>query len=263
MEGNEGKARLWKYAPILVLVLTAFLFMQLVSSIKEYRYIGGAGYPNTISVSGEGEVFAVPDVASFTFSVSYTGKTVGEAQDFVTERINKAIEKVKSFGIEDRDIKTLDYSAYPKYEYNQIVCVTYPCPPGRSELVGYEVNQTISVKVRDTDKAGEILGSLGSTGATNVSGLSFTIDDEETLKAEARKMAIEDAREKARQLSKDLKVKLVKIVSFSESGDYPIYYKSEMALGMGGDQALPESRPNLPTGENRIVSNVTIVYEIR
>ena len=82
------------------------------------------------------------------------------------------------------------------------------------------------------------------------------------FKAEARKEAIVNAQSKAETLAKDLGVTLVRITSFSESGNYPgpIYYaKSTEAFGMGGDNSAPE----VPSGENRIVSNVTLTYEIR
>lgn len=265
MEGENEKAKVWKYVPAFVIVLSAFLFMQTVSGIKEYRYIGSSGIgQNTITVSGEGEVFAVPDVASLTFRMFEVSKDTDEAQRAVTEKTNIALERLKSLGIDEKDIKTIDYSIYPQYDYNQVACLSFPCPPGRSELVGYEVSQTISVKLRDVERSGEVLGALGQVGADNISGLSFTIDDEDELVREARRLAIEDARAQARNLSKDLKVRLVRIVNFSEGGNYPMYYKADMALGMGGgEESRPASAPSLPVGENRIVSNVSITYEIR
>jgi uncharacterized protein YggE len=96
-----------------------------------------------------------------------------------------------------------------------------------------------------------------------MSGPNFTIDKEDVLKEQARKMAIDEAKEKAEKLSKDLGVKLVRIVSFSENnGGYgmPMYYDKEMsAVSSAGRAPAPE----LPTGENKIISNVTITYEIR
>ncbi len=255
---------IFKYVPVLAIALSAFLIVQTVGVVKSYRYIGGENVPsNVITVSGEGEVFAPADIASFTFSVQTNASTVALAQEMATEAIDSALTKLKDLGIEDRDIKTLDYSVYPKYEYDQVICTDFRCPPSSQRLVGYEVNQTISVKVRNVEKAGNILGSLGDTGVTNVSGLSFTIDDEDALNREARKMAIEDAREKAEELAKDLGVRLVRIISFSEGGNgyYPAVYRTE-ALGMGGG-ADAKAEPQIPVGENKIISNVTITYEIR
>jgi len=121
----------------------------------------------------------------------------------------------------------------------------------------------MEVKVRDLAKAGELLTGIGEVGVSNVSGLSFMIEDEDNVKNEAREQAIKEAREKAKELAKQLDVSLVRIVSFNEGGNYPIYYSrvaTPEAYGMGGDA---KAVPDIPTGENRIISNVTIVYEIK
>ncbi len=254
---------IFKYVPAVAIALSAFLIVQTIGALKEYRYIGGENIPsNVISVSGEGEVFAKADIASLSFSSQASASTVALAQEQSTGVINKAIEKLKELGVDEKDIKTIDYSVYPKYEYEQGICVDFRCGPSNQKLVGYEVNQTISVKVRDVENAGTILGSLGETGVTNVSGLSFTIDDEDALAREARKMAIEKAVEKAEQLADDLDVDLVRIVNFSENdGGYPpVYFRTE-ALNQGAADSKAE--PNLPIGENKVVSQVTITYEIR
>lgn len=257
--------KITKYAPGLLIVLSAFLLVQTVNAIKEYRYIGGKGVPeNVISVSGEGEVFAAPDIATFTFSVVEEGKNVKDAQAKVTQKMDAILASIKKLGIEDKDVKTVDFSAYPKYEYNQIACITTPCPPGKQVLVGYEINQTISVKVRKIDDAGKAIDATTSAGASNVGALSFTIDDQDALKREARQKAITDAKGKADALAKDLGVRLVRIVNFSENGNggfYPVMYKADMAMGRGG--AVAESAPTLPTGENKIMSSVSITYEIQ
>jgi uncharacterized protein YggE len=117
------------------------------------------------------------------------------------------------------------------------------------------------VKIRKIEDAGKVLGVIGTTGVSDISGLNFEVDEQDEKVREARKMAIDDAREQAKQLAKDLGVKLGDIVSFNESGNYPMpmYYVKDMALGMGGSA---ESTPEIPTGESEITSNVTIVYEI-
>lgn len=263
-EGNVFWTKAAKYVPVIAIGLGLFLFVQSINGLKEYSYIGGQGVPqNVVSVSGQGEVFSNPDVATFSFGVVESAKTVKEAQDSSTKKIDSALAKLKSAGIEDKDIKTSDYSVYPKYEYTNGICTANICPPSKQILVGYEVSQTITVKVRKVDTAGEVLGSLGDTGVTNVSGLSFTIDDEDALNREARQKAITEAKNKAEVLAKDLGVRLVRIVSFSENGatpPMPIMYARDMASGMGG---VAESKATIPTGQNKIVSNVSITYEIR
>jgi uncharacterized protein YggE len=120
------------------------------------------------------------------------------------------------------------------------------------------------VKVRELDRAGEFISGVGERGATKISNLQFTIDDEEALQAEARSLAITDARDKADALAADLGLRVYKVVGFyeQEGGYYPYMERSMMAMdsaeGLGGGMA-----PVLPAGENEVVSNVNITYELR
>ncbi len=262
---DAQKRKLFNGVFAVVVALAVFLGFKALNTIKEFSYIGSGVYPsNTITVSGKGSVFAIPDTGSFSFSVTEEGKTVKDAQDKASTKINSIIDAVKGMGIDEKDIKTVGYYSNPKYEYQGVTCDRGYCPPGKQILLGYEVSQTISIKVRDTEKAGEVLTKVGSLGAQNISGINFIIDDEEAVQAEARAEAIADAKDKAKVLSKSLGVRLGKIVSFNESGNYPIPY----AYGMGGmmDKAVAlevSAPPQLPVGENEIVSNVTITYEVR
>lgn len=253
-----------KFFIIALIVLSLFLAAQFLHTLKSYALLDrSTPAVNLITISGMGEVFAVPDIASFTFGVRESAATVPEAQKVVTEKIDNALSEIKKAGIEDKDIKTVGYNIYPRYEYNNRPCTQFSCPPSEQKLVGYEVSQTIMVKVRDVQKAGGILGDLGSVDVTDVSGLNFTIDDETALQAEARGKAIADAKAKAEVLAKDLGVKLGKVINFSENGNYPIPYYGYEAYGKGGDMAVSAPAPQIPEGENKIVSNVTITFEIK
>ncbi len=270
MEGSYQEAvnnpRVRNLVLAVLAALTVFLLVAAVSELRSMRYIGsGVTATNTISVSGEGTVFAVPDIATFNVSVIERGKDVATAQKSATQKNNDIIEYLTEAGIEEKDIQTTDYSVNPQYDYSNTLCGGGYCPPSNPKLVGYEVSQTLAVKVRDTDKAGDILSGVGSLGASNVSGLSFTIDDEDAVNAEAREKAIEDAKEKAEILADSLGVDIIRIVGFSEGGNYPYYAKMEMqtSLGRGGAMDGAAPAPQLPVGENKIVSNVTVVYEIR
>lgn len=262
------KSRLSKAILWTVVLLALFLGVKVLSSLKELSYIGKGVYPsNVISVSGTGEVLAVPDIASFSFSVVEEGKTVKEGQDKATKKINSILEAVKGLGVEEKDIQTTGYNSYPKYDYQQVqVCTAGYCPPGKQILTGYEVSHSITVKVRDTDKAGDVLTKVGDLGVSNISGLDFIVDDLETVKAQAREKAVADAKSKAKVLAKTLGVRLDTVVNFYENGDYPIMYRAEMSadskLGLGGVATAP-AVPSIPTGENKIISNVTITYEVR
>jgi len=254
--------------PILIKAILAFLifaslllFAQFIGEVKSWKFVGqGLEFRNTITVSGEGKAIAVPDTAEFSFAVIKESRDVAQAQDSVTETTNKLLKALKEAGIEERDIKTTSYNIVPLYEYKYTEEFPPIVSPGSRTLIGYEASHWISVKIRETKKSGEMLALAGNHGATNISGLSFTIDDEEGLRMEARRKAIADAESKSKILAKDLGVQIVKIVYFQESGR-PVYYR-DFALakeGIGGDVI---SSPEIPTGENTITSSVTITYAI-
>ena len=262
------KEMITKLLSVFLLVLVLFFLAKTYGVLKENKFIGqDIVARNTITVNGEGEISAIPDIAKFSFSVKEEAKMVGEAQKLATNKMNKVLAFLENAGVADKNIKTTGYNIYPRYEWwnREVVCLGINCPqPGRERvLVGYEVSQNISVRLEDIDKAGEVLAGIGSLEVSNVSGLSFEIDDEDVLKRQARKEAIGKAKEQAKLLAKDLGVTLVRIVSYSESGGniYPRYAVMEksMAVGMDGASAVPQ----IPVGENEIKTVVYITYEIK
>jgi uncharacterized protein YggE len=257
--------KLNKTLVILVMIASVFLLAKTAKEIKLYKYVGrDVPATNQINVTGTGEAMAIPDVATFTFTVRSDSKTVEEAQKTVTDKISAILDFLKKEGVAEKDIKTVSYNINPKYDYKP--CYTSWCPPYDSNrnLSGYEVSEYIEVKVRDLDNAGSLVTGIGALGVTDLSGLSFMVDDEEAVKAEARAKAIADAKAKAKILAKDLGVDLSRIVSFSESsGNYPPYYYGK-AMGMGGAEASADlAVAELPKGENKYTVNVYINYEIR
>ncbi len=245
-------------------MLAVFLVCASIAELKGLRYIGSGINPtNTITVTGDGEMFAVPDIAEFSVTVQETAKDVKTAQTAATAKGNAIIDYLKGAGVEKKDIQTTDYSVAPQYEWSQTACPAGSyCPGGKQILIGYEVSQTVSVKVRDTAKAGDILAGVGSKGASNVSGLNFTVDDQKLVEAQARDKAIADAKAKAAVLAKSLGVSLTRIVMFNENSGGPIYY----AKGMGGVAAMDSvaaPAPQIEVGQNKVTSSVTITYEIQ
>ncbi|MBX4189355.1 SIMPL domain-containing protein [Candidatus Parcubacteria bacterium] len=258
---HEEVKRFFKVATVAIGLLALFLFVETLSAWKSWR-VSNPAY-NTISVSGKGEAFATPDIATFTFSVSADAKAVADAQEAVTKKTDAITAALKDLGVDDKDIQTVDYSVYPKYIYTSVACTSSYCPPSRQVPDGYTVTNSLSVKVRQTANAGKALSEAGSKGATNISGLSFTVDDQTAIESEARAKAIADAKSKAETLAKNLGVRLVRVISFSDGyGGGPIpYYAKDVALGMGGtaNQAVA---PSLEPGQNKVTDNVTITYEI-
>jgi uncharacterized protein len=219
----------------------------------------------TITVEGKGEVVAVPDIGTFSFSVEAEGETASVAQEQSGTKINEILSYLKEQGIEDKDVKTADYNLYPKYNYEDVPCAfgSY-CPPREPVQDGFTVSQTVTVKVRKTDQAGALIAGVGERGATNISGLNFTVDDIEALSVEAREKAIADAKAKADILARDLGVKITRLVSFYESNvGMPMPYEAKgmemSAVASDGDFG----GANMPVGEESTTVTVSITYEIR
>ncbi|MEX0672964.1 MAG: SIMPL domain-containing protein [Candidatus Paceibacterota bacterium] len=261
----KEKTKLFKIGSVVLLVLAFFIAIQAVNSIREFWHIGSEIEPQaTISVSGEGEVFAVPDTARVSFSVIETAETTEGAQSAASERISEVLAALADLDIDENDIKTQNYTLNPRYEYSRTACEAGQlCPPeGRQILVGYELRQTIEVKVEDRERASDVVQILGDTGVQQISNVQLTIDDEDAVNAEARAEAIADAKAKAQELASDLGVRLVRVIRFEESGQpYPYARMESVQMAFNGDDAV--ASPQLPAGENRIVSNVNITYEIR
>lgn len=259
---TEETQKVLKWTRVVLIVLAVFLAVEAIGGYKNLREINPSY--NSISVNGEGEVVSIPDVATFSFAVSVDAKVVSDAQKQVTEKVDSILAELKTLGIEEKDIKTTDYSVWPKYSYEATMCsLGSYCPPAQQRQDGYTVSHGISVKVRKTEDVGKAFALVGDNGATNLSGISFTVDDEEKVLDEARAKAINDAKEKAEMLADELGVRLVRVVSYYDNiGGGPMPYYAE---GMGGDmvRTSASSAPSIPVGENKVVMNVTVVYEIR
>jgi uncharacterized protein YggE len=259
---TKEKSRLFKALFVLGVVLCVYYGTKIISEVKSYNFIGGVA--NTISFDGKGEVSAVPDIANISFTLRSTDKDLKVAQGKVADKEKKVLAFLETSKIDKKDIKTESYSSYPKYEWQNSVCpqvysldagaVSAPkyCPSGKNVFTGYEVSESITVKVRDVSKSGDVVKGLGDTGVSDMSGPNFSIDKEDELKIQARKMAIDEAKNKAEVLSKDLGVRLVRIVSFSENGSYgvPMYYDKGMVAMSSREATVPE----LPKGENKITT---------
>jgi uncharacterized protein YggE len=270
---NDSAESMWQSKKLtkalfwLAVVGIIFIGAKSLNELKQSSYIGrDISAQNTITVSGEGEAFAKPDTATFSFTIEEQAKVVADAEKATDKKVNAALDFLKKNGIDEKDIKTTSYQIYPNYKYNYpTICPQYGCPPqGEPTIDGYKVSETIEVKVRDLAKAGDLLSGIGAVGVMNLSGLNFTIDKEDQLQAQARSQAIDKAKAKALELAKELGVSIVRVTNFSESGSYPPIYYNQIGLksadsGVGG--ATPSAA--VPPGETRIVSNVSITYEIR
>lgn len=233
---------------ILMIVSVAFLLSAIGKNMEEEEI-------NRISISGEGEIYATPDIAVIDVSVLTEERTVAEAMDSNTEKMNNIINALKNnMAIDEKDIKTTNFNIYPQYSYNS--------DTGQRSLDGYNISQNINVKIRNLDNVGQVIQSVTSLGANNVSDLSFTFDDDEALKNQAREKAIENAKQKAKDLASQLGVKLVNIVDFSESSYTPVYSSGMSYKVMEESRDSAVAAPTISTGENKVTSNVYITYVI-
>ncbi len=244
--------------------LSMLALLLLALAITAWTNVGKSENPymNTITVEGTGKGTSIPNLAVVSFSVTEEGTTVADAQTKATGKTDAALAAVEGLGIEEKDVKTISYNVYPRYE-NTPVCYTGYCPPVRNpSIIGYEVSQTVEVKVRDTAKAGDVLQALGTLNVQNISGPSFQVDEEDAIRNVAREEAITEAKAKAKALADQLGVRLGKVVSFYENPGYPMYGYGG-AYDMKAEVAMSAPAPTLPTGEQETVVTVSITYEIK
>lgn len=243
---NNYKYLIWVGTVFLVILCLYFL-------VATQKAMDTAATSNMVSFSGQGKVVAKPDIALVNVSILTEATTSKKAQDDATAKSKAVTDFLNKQGIEENDIKTTGYNIYPQY--------TYP-PYGRSQITGYQVNHTLEIKIRDLAKVSSILDGLVTAGANQVNQLSFQVDNPEKLKAEARTKAIAEAKTKAKELQKQIGVKLGRIVNFSENSTGEIMPMYDYAYGKGG-MGGGSSGPSVPAGENEIVINVSLTYQIK
>ncbi len=264
MEPNQNqtgnyKKYMWMSGTLTLVCIAFAAFAMGLTDIKSWKH--PTGQVASITVSGEGEVTALPDIATITVTIREEGKTVPEVQKLVEKKVSDALASIASLAIDKKDIKTLSYTVNPKYETQTIYCITVPCPQGKTKIVGYEASETIQIKVRKIEFAGDVLGMLGSANITEISGPDFTVDDIEKVKDEAKGKAIAEAKVRAKATAKSLGVSLGSIIQYSE--DNGGYYPTMYSYGLGGAmKAESLDRVTIPQGENVIKSRVTITYSL-
>lgn len=259
MESGNTKRYVWMAMTIALLCIAFGSFSFGLESLSEVKHPNGQ--VASITVSGEGEVTAKPDVATVSFTIRETAKTVPEAQKAAEAKIKAALKELDVLKVEEKDIKTTSYSVSPQYEPIPL-CTAYMCPPQVTKISGYQVAQSVTVKVRKIDQAGEVVGLIGKVNITEISGPDFTVDDMDKAQADAKELAIKEAKEKAETTAKSLGVSLGAITSFSDDqgGYYPVMYARD-AMSVGG--AMKAESVTLPQGESVIKSRVTITYTLK
>lgn len=211
----------------------------------------------TIAVTGHGEVMAAPDTAYITSGVTTRGETAAAALEANSLAMQDILETLTAAGIAERDIQTSNFSVNPNYVYSDSRDEEgYTRPP---RIDGYQVSNTVTVRVRDLDSLGAVLDRAVSVGANTINGISFTIDDPSELLDHARKSAFSDARAKAELYAEEAGVDLEGLYSITEiSGATP-----PRPLAMEA-QAFDRAAASVPIaqGELSFSINVQVVWEL-
>jgi uncharacterized protein YggE len=204
------------------------------------------------TVNGEGETTAVPDTAVVTLGISETANSIEQVKNKVNTKINDIISGLKKLEIEEKKIKTTNYSIYPNYDYTN----------GTNRITGYSISQTLQVEITPIEKANKALDLSTEKGANMVGNIEFKVNDKdrEKLEIKARENAIKKAKEKAQNIASAAGIRLGRIVNVYESGTEqpPVIYAKE-SLARGGDTANQSTE--LQPGENTIHISVTLSYE--
>ncbi len=221
--------------------------------IANYRATGAdpsATPEHTVTVTGIGEVSVAPDVADVMIGVSVQKPTVKEAQSAAATAMNATIAAIKKDGVADKDIVTVNVSLSPVYDYGSGNSVP--------KLVGQSFSNTVKVTVHDLSQLGAVIDDSIAAGATTIQGVSFRLNDPKPVEAQARQLAMADAKSKADALASASGVQVKGVASITEvTTSSPITYASG-AL----DKAAVQSATPIQTGTTDTQIQVTVSYLI-
>jgi uncharacterized protein len=216
--------------------------------------------PARVSVTGEGHANGAPDLAVTQLTVMRSAATAADA----LEQANTAMEAVRSamasFGVEARDLQTSGFQITPQYRYDNRPDGTQAPPV----VTGYEARNTLSVKVRDLPKLGELLDRAVQLGVNEGGSISFQIEDDAALRDSARRDAVAQARSSAEALAGAAGLKLGRVITIEDAANAyappppPMPYGEMRMMAAGSAAKVP-----VEVGENTVTSQVRIVYELQ
>lgn len=233
-------------ACILGCVLIIFVVLLDIHQLQLIR-----GDSQLLSVSATGKVESIQDMAVVTVGVVSEGLTAQVVKDQSSNKMNQVISFIKQAGIDDKDIKTSQFNISPKYSYSN----------QQQTVVGYQANQTITVKVRNIDKSSQqlemVVDGAVMHGANQIQGIDFSFENNEGLVQNARKQAIDKAKANALQISKDAGLNLGRIVNVitSDSGNPEPRFIQNISLAKS-------TSPQIQLGSQEVSTEVTVVFEL-
>ena len=208
-----------------------------------------ADFPSAISVTGEAQVSAPPDLAQLDAGVASDGKTAREAAEANNAAMSKVLAALKGAGLEDKDYQTSRLSLQPQYAPNR---------PGPSPIVGYRASNRVSIKLHDVAKVASVIDTLVTAGANDVGNINFTVTQASKLLDDAREKAIADARRKAEIYAKAAGVKLGAPLSISEEGAPAPVFRAKMMRAAPMETSTP-----IAQGEETLSVTVAVTWAIK
>ncbi len=202
-----------------------------------------------LDINATGEVTRVPDVAVISAGVVTRATTARSALQQAANRMARVRAALTRAGVADRDIQTSNISLNPDYAYENNK------PP---RLTGYNASNQLNVRFRDIANAGEILDALVAEGANSINGPTLTIDKPEAALDEARARAIATGRARADFYARSLGLRVVRVVSVSESGSN---YAPPQPMMMRTEAA--DASTKIDPGEQKVQIQMAMVFELQ
>src|SRR5665648_164897 len=185
----------------------------------------------SISVTGTGEVYLVPDIAYVYIGTRSEAVDVASALSDNNQQAQSISTVLSDMGVDPKDIQTTAFNVYPMQNYG---------PDGQPTETKYVVENTVFVKVRQLQKLGELLDAVVRKGANQINGITFDVEDRAQAESDARKLAVQNATDKAKELADAAGVELGQLLNLSvySSGSPQPMYDAK-----GGGYAVQSAAP--------------------
>lgn len=237
-----------------LIVLTVVMLTLLVSACAPAA-VNSAGQPvvRTLSVSGDGQAYLAPDIAYIYIGVHTEKLTAAEAVAENTEQTQKLIQAIRDFGIEEKDIRTTNFSIWPMDRFDPVT----GAPSGEKT---YAVDNTVYVTIRDLEKLGDLLDTAVQAGANTVNSVQFDVEKKDEALKQARIDALKNAETQAKELAEAAGLSLGEVQSINfVDNQYPIFD----GKGGGGGVASEAAAVPIQPGQLTFTVTVNITYEIK
>ena len=220
--------------------------------------------PNSgIWVTGKGSVSLDPDLVMLNITVETTAKTVSKARNQAAEVMDDIVKTLQRYSLEDKDIQTQSFSIWPKYEYPEVTI--RGTKTRRQTLVGYIVNNTARIKIRDLESVGKIIDDVSTAGGdvTRINGIDFTMENPDSFVNKLREQAVKDAISKAEQFAVLTGVSVGSLVYISEMGSgAPVTKNFSESGAFAARSAMEVSSTSIAGGELELSLSIQAVFSI-